>query len=126
MAGRDKTASSNICNPPSISGKPQVTGTPGHDKTSQCIAEKLQSRATAAGDTVDSIDYNRSAEKATDGAAPSNKRPDAIVQSTASDGTKVIRMGETVSPSQTVAGQVQKLEDMAKGASSGVKVEVFA
>ena len=105
------------------SGNPQVTGTPGHDKASENLAKLLQERAIAAGETVESTTYNRSAERATGGLLASNKRPDAIVQSIAPDGGKVIRLGEAVSPSQTVENQLQKLDAIASGAPGGVRVE---
>jgi RHS repeat-associated protein len=111
-----------------VSGKPQVTPTPGHDVASMNMAAGHVQEAQAAGRTVDSVHFNQAAGKATNGDVSGPQRPDSIVRSTDPEGIKHIALGEVTAgkSGQTVANQMEKLNRIGETAAPGVKVSVSA
>jgi len=112
-----------------MEGTPQVTkvnGQPsGHAPGSQKLADAMLKDAAKGAETVEGGSYNRTAEKGSKGAIKSNKRPDALVNSTAKKGTKIVRVGEQQSPRQSFKSLVTKLANFASKAKKGVVVLKF-
>jgi hypothetical protein len=83
---------------------------------------KMAAKAKANGETNIKGSFNQTQTNATAGIISSAKKTDATVTSTGTNGQVIVRNGEIASPSQTVTGQLSKLQELKSLATRGAKV----